>query len=170
MRAKLLAMTAMLVARSVWAAAPQPVQSVAASMYSGRWYQVAHIVKSDNHPCLGGVYDFAPAAAAGSIAVALTCHDRTPDGPAHVTRVKGSIVPGTGNAKFRMGFFGGLISQDYWVLDHAADLSWALMATPGGHYLWLLARQPALTPAAMAAARSRIRALGYDTTRLASAR
>jgi apolipoprotein D and lipocalin family protein len=165
MRVILLAMAAVLAAPPARTAAPQPVQGVAASMYSGRWYQVAHIVKSENHPCLGGAYDFT-AAAAGSIAVDLICHERTPEGPVHVTHVKGSIVSGTGNAKFKMRFFGGLISQEYWVLDHAADLSWALMATPGGNYLWLLARRPTLSGPTLAAAKSHIRALGYNPNRL----
>jgi apolipoprotein D and lipocalin family protein len=35
------------------------------------------------------------------------------------------------------------------------------MATPGGNYVWLLSRRPALSEAAREAAIARIRALGY---------
>jgi apolipoprotein D and lipocalin family protein len=52
------------------------------------------------------------------------------------------------------------------VIDHAPDQSWVLMATPGGNYLWLLARRPALDGPLHAAAFARISALGYDTSRL----
>ncbi|MGH7022956.1 MAG: lipocalin family protein [Caulobacteraceae bacterium] len=71
---------------------------------------------------------------------------------------------------FKVGFFGGLISQVYWVLDYAADHSWALMATPGGNYLWLLARRPDMTAAARAAAVARIAALGYNVRAMKSDR
>jgi apolipoprotein D and lipocalin family protein len=60
-----------------------------------------------------------------------------------------------------MGFFGGLVHQEYWILDHADDGAWAIMATPGGNYVWLLARRPVLAPAVMAAALARVRQLGY---------
>jgi len=47
------------------------------------------------------------------------------------------------------------------VLDHADDQSWAIMATPGGHYVWLLSRQAMMDPAAKADALARVRSLGY---------
>ena len=40
------------------------------------------------------------------------------------------------------------------------------MATPGGHYIWLLARSPVMEPTAKSAAMARISALGYDPARL----
>ena len=67
-----------------------------------------------------------------------------------------------------MSFFGGLITREYWVLDHALDQSWVLMATPGGNNLWLLARRPVLDPAVRAMATARIAALGYNVGRLVS--
>lgn len=60
-----------------------------------------------------------------------------------------------------MTFLGGLKTQEYWILDCAGDGSWAIMATPGGNYVWLLARRPVMSEAARAAAAARIRALGY---------
>ena len=65
-----------------------------------------------------------------------------------------------------MRFMGGLITQEYWILDHADDNAWAIMATPGGHFVWVLARRPALEPALRAQVLGRVRALGYDVSRL----
>jgi apolipoprotein D and lipocalin family protein len=149
------------------AGAPQPMQAAPIGLYSGRWYQVAQITKTNHHPCPGATDQFAPAAR-GEFSVKITCHPSS--GVAREVNAHVTIVPGSGNAKFKMSFFGGLVRQEYWLLDHAADQSWALMATPGGNYLWLLARRPALDEAARADAEKRIQALGYDVARLASNR
>ena len=89
----------------------------------------------------------------------------SPGGAAKVWKAEGAIVPGSGNAKFKARFF-GLVSQEYWILDTAPDGAWAIMATPGGNYVWLMSRKAVMTPAAKSAALARIKALGYDTTRL----
>jgi apolipoprotein D and lipocalin family protein len=60
-----------------------------------------------------------------------------------------------------MSFLGGLKKQEYWVLDCADDRSWAIMATPGGNYVWLLSRKAVMDPAAKTQALERVRALGY---------
>jgi apolipoprotein D and lipocalin family protein len=152
-----------------FAKAPEPVRPVAPSLYSGRWYQVAQITKTDPHVCAAATDDFMPDGHGGLSGIA-TCHEGGPSGKAHQYRAKITIVAGSHDAKFKMSFFGGLISQEYWVLDHADDQSWALMATPGGNYLWLIARQPSLDPKVRQAAVTRIAALGYDITRLKPAR
>ena len=75
-------------------------------------------------------------------------------------------MPGTGNAKFKLGFLSGLIQQEYWILDVSPQGDWAILATPGGHYVWLLARRPELSAATRAAALSRVAALGYSAAAL----
>jgi apolipoprotein D and lipocalin family protein len=159
----------LLLAAPALAKAPQPAKPVAPSLYTGRWYQLAQIAKTNEHPCPGATDDFSPDGRGGLVAVA-TCHEASAAGRPHQYKAKVSIVPGSRAAKFRMSFFGGLISQEYWVLDHADDQSWALMATPGGNYLWLIARRPNLDPATRAAAVARIAALGYDTSKLTPTR
>jgi apolipoprotein D and lipocalin family protein len=149
------------------AAAPEPAQAVPPGMYAGRWFQIAQILKTDHHPCHNGVDEFQPSPK-GGFTVIMTCDGGL--GGFHQVSAHGEIMPGSDGAKFRVSFLGGLIHQDYWVLDRAADQSWALMATPGGNYLWLLARTPALSAAAHAAACARIRALGFDLAHLTSDR
>ncbi len=147
------------------AAAPEPAKAVPQGMYAGRWFQIAQIVKTDHHPCRNGVDEFQPSPK-GGFTVVMSCEGAIP----HSVSAHGEVKPGSGGAKFRVSFLGGLIHQEYWVLDHAADQSWALMATPGGNYLWLLSRTPALSAAAHAAACARIQALGFDLARLTSDR
>jgi apolipoprotein D and lipocalin family protein len=145
------------------AAAPQPAKPVARSLYSGRWYEIAHTPNAREKDCQGATSDFATSAS-GQLSVIDTCHRGGPKGPAKTFAAKAAIVPGAGGAKFSMSFVGGLIHQQYWILDHADG--WAIMATPGGHYVWLLSRQPAMDAATRAGALSRIAALGYDVPHL----
>lgn len=147
------------------AAAPQPVQPAPIELYAGRWYQVAQIAKASRGSCAAATDDFA-ANPRGGFSVTVTCHP--PAGAARAVTGHAAIVPGSGNAKFKVSFFGGLVRQEYWLLDHAADQSWVLMATPGGNYLWVLSRRPALDVAQRAAAGKRIQALGYNLAKLAS--
>jgi apolipoprotein D and lipocalin family protein len=157
-------------ANSATAAAPQPVQPVALTMYSGRWYEIARIAEGKERRCGFPTTDFA-GHEGGGFSVIETCHDASPDGAAHSIRASVNILPDTGAAKIRMSFLGGLFHQEYWILDHAADdNAWALMATPGGRYLWLLSRRPALTPQEHAAGVGRITVLGYDLARLKPSR
>ncbi|HEY1415634.1 MAG TPA: lipocalin family protein [Caulobacteraceae bacterium] len=140
------------------AGAPQPVKPAPAAMYTGRWYQIARIAAADPHPCHAATDDFIPAKG-GGFAVTVACRDNS--GKLKRMTVMGDIEPGPGGAKLRIAFLGGLFHQEYWVLDHAADDACALMATPGGHYLWLLSRTPALAVGERARVELAVKALGY---------
>jgi apolipoprotein D and lipocalin family protein len=159
-RAFLLSALFLVLAVPAFAAAPAPAKAVSASLYSGRWYEIARTPNTLQKDCEGATSDFEDFTGA-AFEVIDTCHAGSPTGPARVLRAKAKMLPGSENTRFRMGFFGGLVHQDYWILDHADDGAWAIMATPGGNYVWLLARRPALPPSVMAAAMARIRQLGY---------
>jgi apolipoprotein D and lipocalin family protein len=157
-------------ATGAFAAAPQPTRPVAASFYSGRWYEIARVPNIGQRDCqapvtqfapLGGKGDVAFVSSTGEFAVSQVCRRGTASGSAKTFNTKGRIVPNSRNAKFEMTFLGGMKKQEYWVLDSAADGSWAIMATPGGNYVWLLSRKAVMSDSAKAAAVNRIRALGY---------
>jgi apolipoprotein D and lipocalin family protein len=152
------------------ATAPGPTKAVSAGFYSGRWYEIARVPNAGQRDChaarsdftpIGGKGDVAFVATTGEFAVSQVCRRGSAKGPAKVFSTTGRILPGSRNARFEMVFLGGLKTQEYWVLDTAPDGAWAIMATPGGNYVWLLSRRPALSEAAREAAIARIRALGY---------
>ena len=147
---------------TAWAAAPQPTRPVATGFYSGRWYEIARIPNAGQRDCQAAWTQFSSTGA--RFQVSQVCHRGSPTGPAKTFATKGRILPGTNNAKFEMSFFGGVKKQEYWVLDAAGDGAWAIMATPGGNYIWLLSRKATMPAAAQAAAVARIRALGYRQT------
>jgi len=154
-----------LAATAAPAAAPKPLRPVSSDLYSGRWYEIARTPNTLQKDCQGATSDFL-GWSDGAFTVVDTCHHGTPSGPAKVIRARARIVSPPDNTRFRVSFFGGLVHQEYWILDHADDGGWAVMATPGGNYVWLLSRRPALSTAVRATALARVAALGYAPSRL----
>jgi apolipoprotein D and lipocalin family protein len=147
-------------AAAVWAAAPPPTRPVSTSFYSGRWYEVARIPNAGQRDCQAAYSQFT-STSAGAFKVSQVCHKGAVNGPAKTFSTTGRILPGSNAAKFEMSFFGGVRKQEYWVLDRADDHAWAIMATPGGNYVWLMSRNAVMTPTVKARVVARIRALGY---------
>jgi len=145
--------------------APQPLRPVSADLYSGRWYEIARTPNTMQKDCLGPTTDF-QGWSNGAFSVVETCHKRDPSGPAKVVHVRARILHPPDYARFQMSFMAGLVHQEYWILDHADDNSWALMGTPGGNFVWLLSRRPELPREVLTAALGRLEVMGYATSRL----
>jgi apolipoprotein D and lipocalin family protein len=164
---RLAALTAFstLLAAPALAAAPQPTKPVAVSFFSGQWHEIARTQNSMQKNCEAPTNRFV-AAAKGGYSMVQTCRQGAPDGPAKTYSSKGQIVPGSNNAKFKMSFLGGLKTQEYWIVDRGDRMDWAVMATPGGNYVWLLSRSPDMSAGTRNAIVQRIKAMGFDTGRL----
>jgi|HubBroStandDraft_5_1064220.scaffolds.fasta_scaffold96708_3 apolipoprotein D and lipocalin family protein len=148
------------------AATPQPAKPVATNLYSGRWYEIARTTNKMQADCLASTTDFS-GWRGGSFSAVQTCHQGAPTGPAKIMTVQGHVLPATGNAKMQLGILGGLISREYWILDHADDNNWLIMCTSDGRYVWLMSRQPVISAAVRAAAVGRMQQLGLNLTKLA---
>ncbi|HEX3916920.1 MAG TPA: lipocalin family protein [Caulobacteraceae bacterium] len=144
----------------------QPASPVPENLYSGRWYEIARTPNHMQEGCQASTTDFARWSA-GAFQAVQTCHQGARTGPAKTVTVSGRVLPASNNAKMQLAMLGGLITQQYWILDHAADGGWLIMTTPNDHYVWLMSRQPALTAADRATALARMQQLGLDLTRLA---
>jgi apolipoprotein D and lipocalin family protein len=147
-------------ASSAHAAAKPPAKPVSVEFYSGKWFEIARTPNSGQRDCEAASTQFT-STGASSFKVVQICGKGSSSGAAKTFNTTGKIVADTRNAKFSMSFLGGLRTQEYWVLDRADDQSWAIMATPGGNYVWLLSRQADMPSDVRAAALSRVRALGY---------
>jgi apolipoprotein D and lipocalin family protein len=152
-------------ATSAFAAAPQPAKPVSADLYTGRWYEIARTANSRQADCQRDAINFS-GEPQGVFSVVQTCDKGPSQGSAKAYNARGSIVPDSANAKMKLSFFGGFITQEYWIVDRADDSSWAIMATPAGHYVWLLSRRPALDPNVRTIALDRMRAMGFDLSKL----
>ncbi|HUZ12729.1 MAG TPA: lipocalin family protein [Caulobacteraceae bacterium] len=154
------------VAGAAAAAAPQPVRPAPQTLYSGRWYEIALTPNKLQKNCEAPTNDFSGRTASG-FSVVQTCHEGSVNGPKHTLRAHGHVLPASNNTKLELGFFGGLVSKQYWILDHASNDVWAIMSTADGRYVWLLSRQPSLDASVRATALARLQSLGFNLTRLA---
>ena len=93
------------------------------------------------------------------------CRKGSPTGPDEVYRTSAKLVDAR-KARISMAFFFGAVNQEYWILDHADDYSWSIMATPGGNYVWMFHRQKTLTANQRNALVERVRAFGYNMGKL----
>lgn len=150
---------------SALAAAPEPAKPVAPDLYSGRWYEIARTSNPRQAGCEADTIDFS-GGTTGKFSVVQTCHQDAPNGPTKDFKSKGAVVPNSQNAKMKLSFFGGFITQEYLIVDRADDNSWAIMATPAGHYVWLLSRRPKLDPGPRSTALASMQAMGFDMSKL----
>ena len=160
------AMAFALGAASALAAAPQPAKPVAPTLFSGRWYEIARTQNKMQDGCQASTSDFSDWTPNGGFSVTQTCRKGAPDGPRQVMRVSGRVLPASANAKMKLGLLGGLISQEYWIIDHADNNAWAIMDRADGRYVWLLSREPMLNAADRAVALARLKALGFDLSHI----
>ncbi|MBW8312969.1 MAG: lipocalin family protein [Rhizobium sp.] len=72
-----------------------------------------------------------------------------------------TVVPGTGNAQWRIAFFGGLVKADLLVMEVAPDYSWALIGQPGRKLAWIFAREKTMDEALYHQLRAKFTAWGY---------
>jgi apolipoprotein D and lipocalin family protein len=140
---------------------PQPAKPVDSARFVGRWYEIARMPNKFQNDCATSLADWSRSGNS-QFNVVQTCHVDTPTGRTRIWRSSGRILDPVTNAKFRMSFFGGLISQDYWVLDRSDDYSWFILSTPSPRYIWIFSRQPSIAPAQRSAVIAVTRAMGYD--------
>ena len=145
------------------AAATDSEQKIELTSIMGRWYEVARVPNQLQRGCTGGASEWTRTK--DGFSVVQSCHKGAPDGPLAEWRAKARVADPS-NTRFRMSFFGGLISQDYQVLDHRAAEGWLLLSTQDGKYMWLMSQKPTLPNAIKAQAIARIRQLGFDPGRL----
>jgi len=153
------------------AGAEQPplptVPSVDLDRYAGAWHEIARYPNRFERMCVRDVRANYTRNADGTIAVVNRC--RKEDGTE--TRADGLarvVAPAKLEVRFAPAWLGFLpfVWGDYWVIDLAPDYSYSVVGAPGRDYLWILARNPQLDDATMAAIMARLPALGFDPARL----
>ena len=143
-------------------AVPQPKQSVDLARYTGLWYEVGRYEAPFQKGCEAVTARYT-AQPDGSIEVLNSCRQDSVTGPLRSATGRATVVPGSGNAKLKVSFFGPF-TGDYWVLDHAPDYSWSIVGEGEGRFLWILSRKAPLGEAAYQALVARARKLGYDSS------
>jgi len=87
------------------------------------------------------------------------------DSPVKLLQSTGLVVPGTGNAEWKIRFF-GLFKAQYKVGWLAPDYSQVLIVRDARDYLWYMARTPTVPESDYQAMLARAGTLGYDVGRI----
>jgi apolipoprotein D and lipocalin family protein len=88
------------------------------------------------------------------------------DAPEQEWKGVATIVNRTTNAEWKVQLLWPF-SADYLILELDRDYRWAVVASRGGKWVWILARDPSLPPSLYADLQQRIAARGLDAQKLA---
>lgn len=165
------------------AQAPAPMQALAAldvASYMGTWYQVAWIPNRFQKQCVSDTAATYRDRGDGTVEVLNRC--RQADGsfdrvlgiarpPVGVARIEaGRLMPARLEVSFLPAWlrWTGIGWGAYWVVDLAPDGRYVIVSEASREYLWVLSRQPALTPNDDAAIKAKLQALGFELSRVQS--
>ncbi len=142
----------------------QTVPKVDLKRYSGEWHEVARYPNWFQRNCDHNTTATYLPNPGGSITVINRCFDRK--GKPMEVRGTATVVPNTGNSRLKVKL-GGPFAGDYWIigLDNQ-NYQWAVVGHPSRRFLWFLARDPEVSPAAYRRMQGIAAAQGYDLNRI----
>lgn len=160
---------------------PPPLQALSSldvASYMGTWYQVAWIPNRFQKQCVSDTTATYRDRGDGMVEVLNRC--KLANGgvddvlgvarpPAGVSRIEGGkLMPARLEVSFLPAWlrWTGIGWGDYWLVDLSPDGRTAIVSEASREYLWVLARQPALTPADDDAVKAKLRGLGFDLARV----
>lgn len=150
--------------RACNSAVPQPVKAVDLARYLGRWYELGRFENRFERNCEAVTAEYT-SRSDGLIDIVNACRAGAPNGATRIAKGRAKVLPGSGNAKLKVSFFGPFFLGNYWVLDRAEDYAWSIVGEPSGRFLWILGRDPVPPAQTYEELIERARTFGYDMTR-----
>jgi apolipoprotein D and lipocalin family protein len=147
------------------------VPSVDLNKYTGTWYEIARLPFKFQSQCVGDVTATYTLLEDGTIKVVNRCRKQNGEMDEAEGRAKLASKDGP-NTKLRVRFAPAFLSflpfvwGDYWIIDLAADYSYAAIGEPDRKYLWVLSRTPVMDEATFQGIVDRAKQKGYDLTGL----
>jgi len=140
------------------------VSAVDVGRFMGDWYVIAAIptvIERDPYNPLEH-YQQNPD---GTIATTFSFRQGGFDGALKTYHPTATIVPNSGNAQWRMQFVWPFKSE-YLIAYLSEDYQQTVIARNKRDYVWLMSRQPHLDPNTYRMLVAKIKAMGYDTSKL----
>lgn len=141
-----------------------PVIHVDLPRYMGRWYVLAaiptHFERDDFNPV--ETYRLEPNR---KVCTRFRFRQGGFQGPLKTIHSTATIVPGTGNAQWKVYFF-WVLREQYIVAWLAPDYSRVIVARDSRDYVWLMARTPQVSLPEYREMLARTRAMGYDVAKI----
>lgn len=136
--------------------------------YLGSWYEIAkfpnRFQKGCN--CATANYSLRPD---GDIKVVNSCIEESSERATRTSEGKAWDVDPETHSKLKVRFFWPF-SGDYWIIDLGKDYEYSVVSEPGRDYLWILSRSPVMEGQVYEEILARLRAQGFDLSRLTLSR
>ena len=142
----------------------ETVPHVDLSRYLGTWYEIASFPQDYQRGCTATTATYT-LRDDGMIDVVNRCRLGSPQGKEKTAHGRARVVDRTTNAKLEVSFFRPFWG-DYWIIELGQDYSYAVVGHPARDYLWILSRTPTMSPDRYQNILGRLRAQGYETSRL----
>lgn len=147
------------------AAAPlETVPFVDLQRYVGRWYEISRYPNRFQEGCFGSRATYT-LRSDGKMAVLNECYEGSFTGRLRNAKGTAKVVDPKSNAKLKVSFFWPFYG-DYWIIDLGKDYEYAVVGHPERTYLWILSRTKNMDEKLYREILERLRANGYDTSRL----
>ncbi|MGB3625853.1 MAG: lipocalin family protein [Henriciella sp.] len=143
---------------------PPTVESVDLERYAGLWHEIARYPNSFERGCTDTTAEYG-LREDGRISVTNSC-TKEKTGERDVAEGVAKPVEGSNNSKLKVKFAPSWVPfawGDYWILHLEPDYSAALVGSPDGKYLWILARDEDPEQAVIDRILEKAEALGYET-------
>ncbi len=141
-----------------------PVANVDLPRFMGDWYVIASIPTFLERDSYDGVESYA-LRADGKIQTTFKQRKGSHDAPVETMRPVGTVRPGTNNAIWGMQFIWP-IKAEYVIVYLDDEYSQTIIGRSARDYVWIMARTPQISEADYSAHVERVRALGYDVSKL----
>jgi apolipoprotein D and lipocalin family protein len=141
-----------------------PVAQVDLPRFMGPWYVIANIPTYPEREAYDAVesYELRPD---GRIQTTFHYRKKSFEAPLKTMRPVGTVIPDTGNAVWGMQFVWP-IKAEYIIAYLDAGYTQTIVARNKRDYVWIMARTPTLSDADFAADVERVKAMGYDVSKL----
>lgn len=146
------------------------VETLDVGRYLGTWYEIAKYPNWFQRHCVANTTAEYGKAADNQLSVTNRCVEE--DGTVLEKTAVARQLGGAGSARLEVSFAPAWLSLvpavwgDYWVIDIDRNYTLAAVSEPSRRYLWILSRTRKVDPQSYQQLLTRLRAQGFDTTKL----
>lgn len=143
-----------------------PLQTVPIdlSRYMGRWYIIANIPYFAERGFVGSYAQWS-LRADGKIDDSYAGHKKRFDAPLTQYHFVDTVLPGSGNAKWKVRLFWPIYATQ-WTVYVDPDYRYTILGYPDKTLGWIFARSPVISDEVYQSLLARMDAMGYDTSRV----
>ena len=142
----------------------ETVSAVDLQKYAGKWFEIASFPQRFQKGCNCTTAEYT-LTSKNYLIVENRCKKDSLNGKSLYIKGKVFSEKNTGNAKLKVQFFWPFKGK-YWIIDLAADYSYAVVGHPNRNYLWILSRTASVDNVVYQEIVSRIEANGYDVSKI----